>query len=221
MSSKNHVKFGEDTEVAVATPELSIDDTSSSKVSAKKTIANLSDSDSESDDEAPMEEGAATTRDAIESKLQEAENAKKLEQQRLKEKRRKQNAVFQEQQSAKKQKEAEEQADDEELEELPAEFLQEVDNTEEVSEAKHINFDADTYQDDEDEEEILALEKAQLKKKKKNQLRALRRKTVRHGPVSVTLLASSVNTRHMAPKKEVSITSTKDKWLRRKTLDRR
>lgn len=221
MSTKNHVKFGEEADVPAISKKLSINDTSRENVPAKKSISSLSDSDSESDDEAPEEEGAATTRDVVESKLQEAENAKKIELQQLKEKRRKQNAVFQEQQSAKKQRKAEEEVDDEVLEELPAEFLQEVEKTEEATKSKHINFDMDMYQDDEEEEEMIALEKMEQKKKKKNQLRALRRKTVKHGPVSVTLLASSVNSRHMAPKKEVSITSSKDKWLRRRTLDRR
>ncbi|SMN17899.1 similar to Saccharomyces cerevisiae YOR078W BUD21 Component of small ribosomal subunit (SSU) processosome that contains U3 snoRNA [Maudiozyma saulgeensis] len=220
--SSNHVKF-DDQEDAVAPSQgqgITINE-GGFKTNNKRTL-NLDDDESESDDEAPEEEGAAKTKEDIEKKLKVSEDAKKLEQQQLKEKRRKQNALFQEQQSAKKQKVVASEEIIEPLEELPTELLQEVEQRE-AAKPTHINFDQDSdlINNDSDDSDVERTIRSDALKKKKNQLKTLRKKTINKGPVSVTLLTSVSQSRAMAPKKEVQITSTKDKWLRRKTLNRR
>lgn len=216
--SSNHVKFDDSEDVAVATKALDVGDIDGKSVATKEVIADLNDS--ESDDEAPEEEGASTTKNEIEEKLKQNEEAKKHEQQLLREKRRKQNALFKEQQSLKKRKndfeEDKDNSGDEPLEELPEEFLQRVEESE-SSKSTHINF----HDEIEDEEELQTIQREMTKKKKKNQLKNLRRETIKHGPVNVTLLAPSSQSRSMAPKKETKIINTKDKWLRRKALNKK
>ncbi|CAB4256262.1 similar to Saccharomyces cerevisiae YOR078W BUD21 Component of small ribosomal subunit (SSU) processosome that contains U3 snoRNA [Maudiozyma barnettii] len=220
--SSNHVKFNDQEDGAIHSQDKGITMNEDGFKTTKKRTFNLADdSDSDSDDQAPEEEGAAKTKEDIEKKLQVSEDAKKLEQQQLKEKRRKQNALFQEQQSVKKQKVVTSEDVIEPLEELPAELLKEVEQTE-AAKPTHISFNQDSGIDnDSDDSDVESTIRKEATKKRKNQLKDLRRKTIKKGPVSVTLLSSSSQTRSMAPKKEVQITSTKDKWLRRKTLNRR
>lgn len=225
--STNHVKFDDEQDASVTTKANKISMDEVEVKSTKKRVLNMDDSDSDSEDDAPEEEGAATTKADIEKKLQINEEAKKLEQQQLKEKRRKQNAKFQEQQSAKKQKISEEKkADDSEvpepLEELPQELL-ELDEDIKTSKNTHINFDnedSNEYEDIDSDAERSVRNKT-LKNKRKNQLKDLRRKTSQNGPVNLRILGSSTQSNAMAPRKEVQITSTKDKWLRRRTLNRK
>lgn len=234
--STNHVKFGDEQDVPVTTKTNKISMEEIEAQPTKKRVINMDDSDSESEDDAPEEEGAASTKADIEKKLQINEEAKKLEQQQLKEKRRKQNAVFKEQQSVKKQKISEEEEekqntaqkdvkdidDLEPLEELPPELLQ-LDEDVKTNKNTHINFDDDDSNgyDNIDSDTEKTIRNKSLKNKRKNQLKDLRRKTSQNGPVSLRILSSSTQSKSMAPRKEVQITSTKDKWLRRRTLNRK
>lgn len=228
--STNHVKFDDDQDAPSTTKGNKISMDEVELHSTKKRVLNMDDSESDSEDDAPEEEGAASTKADIEKKLQINEEAKKLEQQQLKEKRRKQNAIFEEQQSAKKQKisekKEEKETDDvevaEPLEELPAELLA-LDEDIKTSKNTHINFDNEDNNeyDDVDSDTERSIRNNSLKNKRKNQLKDLRRKTSQNGPVSLRILASSTQSRSMAPRKEVQITSTKDKWLRRRTLNRK
>lgn len=216
---KNHVKFGDE------------DETTSAKVTPTVATApaknsRYDDSDSESDDEAPEEEGMDNVKEEIKRKQMETEALLKEEQRVLKEKRKKQNSIFKEQQAEKKSKKQQDmpevESEEDELEELPQEFLQNIDN--EVNEDKtisqHINFD--------DMESQMGLNpalveevKQQINKSKKKSLKNLRKTMAKKGPVTVQVLSSELASKVMAPKREIEVMSTRDRWLKRKALKRK
>lgn len=191
----------------------------------------LSDSDS-SDDDAPEEEGLSAGKDEMEKQVKEREQAIKREQDLLKEKRRKQNLKFAEQQEQKRSRELEEQKKrqtDEDLltateskelelpEELPDEFFDSLDEAEPAfvaAKPTYVNFNEI---DGNYAQEVVQ----ELKKKKKKTLQQLRKKTLKRGPVTVSLLSSLKDQKSLAPKKEDQVTRSKDKWLKRKSLKRK
>lgn len=216
---KNHVKFGDEDET-----------TTSAKITPVATTpaknSRYDDSDSESDDEAPEEEGMDNVKEEIKRKQMEAEALLKEEQRLLKEKRKKQNSIFAEQQAEKKSKKQQDlpevESEEDELEELPQEFLQNIDNEteEDKTTSQHINFD--------DMESQIGLNpalveevKQQINKSKKKSLKNLRKTMAKKGPVTVQVLSSEIASKVMAPKREVEVMSTRDRWLKRKALKRK
>lgn len=194
------------------------------------------DSDeSSSDDEAPEEEGMSQAKSATEQRDRERQKAVEAEQELLREKRRKQNLRFKEQQEQKRIKEMQEfesrlkaqekiaaesksDSSDEAIpEELPEDFfekLEQQESTRIVTKPKHVNFNDI---DDNYSQEI----KQELQKAKKKTLSKLRKSIVKRGPVKVNLLTKMDNSRSLAPKKNATVTNSKDKWLRRRALGRK
>ncbi|CCH58707.1 hypothetical protein TBLA_0A09190 [Henningerozyma blattae CBS 6284] len=230
MANSTHKKFGD--EDGSDSAEYVTAPTSSSSNTNRPTF--LSDSESD-DDEAPEEEGMDSAKKLLDDELQVRQKAAKLEQDLLKERRRKQDAIFKKQQIEKKQaleekareelkeEQIEEDDVDEELEALPEEFLNKIEEQKQLAEndipsqtSQHINFN------DLDESQYLSQEiNTQLKKKKKKTLSKLRATTAKRGPVTVSVLSSVDNFTKMAPKKEHLIMSKKEKWLKRSSIKRK
>ncbi|CCC70924.1 hypothetical protein NCAS_0G00370 [Naumovozyma castellii] len=217
-STTKHKKFGEDEENVELPPV----------VEKKAIITSDHDSDSD-DDDAPEEEGTSNAKESVESEIKKREEALKLEQQLAKEKRRKQDTKFKEQQHEKKLREKEEEEErqrlqqqhqEENLEELPQDFFSKLENSEAISQVSktlptRINFN------EIDGNDYLPEVKKELAKKRKNTLKKLRATTLNKGPVSVSLLPSSTSSRVMAPKRENGIMKSKDKWLKRRSINRK
>lgn len=153
--------------------------------------------------------------------------------------------IFKEQQLEKKLKIQEQEKQNYEhdtLEELPQEFLQNINDhvnlnkinqnqiINSTTKSKHINFDEEDIEEDEDTKVKITQEKEKLikevqrqlsKKSKKKTLKNLRKKIAKKGPVTVEVLSSPIESKVMAPKKEIEVMSTKDRWLKRKSLNRK
>ncbi|CCD25361.1 Bud21p NDAI_0F00420 [Naumovozyma dairenensis CBS 421] len=63
--------------------------------------------------------------------------------------------------------------------------------------------------------------KSEINKRKKKTLKNLKKTIVRKGPVTVSLLSSTNESRSLAPKREVTVMKSKDKWLKRRALNRK
>ena len=103
-------------------------------------------------------------------------------------------------------------------EELSDDFFENLEKHESTiitTKPKHINFN-DIAENNYTEEL-----KKQIEKQKKKTLKHLRKKSLKRGPVTVSLLTSMTETKSLAPKKETRIMNTKDKWLRRKAVHRK
>lgn len=133
------------------------------------------------------------------------------------------------------------------LVELSKEFLQNINNNinldkksqpqimNSINRSRHINFndeeahiesDNDDYMKNkkisQQKEKIIKEVNDQLTKKgKKKTLRNLRKKVAKKGPVTVEVLSSGIESKIMAPKKETEVMITKDRWLKRKSLNRK
>ncbi|CCF57883.1 hypothetical protein KAFR_0D02360 [Kazachstania africana CBS 2517] len=212
----NHVKFddGMSEDPTITVPEIT---------QKKSTI--IAHSDSDSDDEAPEEEGLSQSVTNTRVLAKEREEAIMLEQKLLKERRRQQNEKFREQQEEKRKRlemKSNEKldainTDNADLEKLPEEFFEKLQESEASSKVvesipKHINFN------DISDTNCLPEVKKQLEKKKKKTLKTLRRATLKKGPVHVSVLSSEASVKKLAPVRENSIMRTKDKWLKRSLL---
>ncbi|CAH02927.1 Bud21p [Kluyveromyces lactis] len=238
LVAKRHLKFDDDADDSFHTA----DEGNSTLDALKPTKAEAngeSESESESDSDAPEEEGLSSGKDAIEKRIQEREEAARLQEEAAREKRRKNEKVFKQQQLEKKKKllESEEEkqrekmleferqlvaqqgSDNDEPEELPQEFFDELESGSASSFAKatpkHITFSAEAQRE---EEQAL---KEELRKQKKRSLRELRKTQIQKGPVTVNLLSSMKVSKTLAPKKETSVMKSKDKWLKRRSLKRK
>lgn len=215
VTKKSHVKFDDDLDEMKALP-----------VTTKQNSNNNnkrfdSDSESDSEDEAPEEEGMDTVKEELEKKQMAKEALLKEEQRLLKEKRRKQDSIFKEQQAGKKSKKLLDVSipeKEEQLEELPQELLQNIDTQMELH-SKHINFDSDEMKEDPTLSQEIA--KQLSTKSKKRTLRDLRKTIAKKGPVTVEVLSSAQGSRILAPKREIKVMSTKDRWLKRRSLKRK
>lgn len=226
---RSHVKFDDDFVQPIPTEVEA-----KSKKGVRST--DFSDSDSDSDDDVPEEEGLGNAKDEIESEIKNQIAAAEQEKQKLKEKRRKENERFKEQQIQKKLKDeglrkkidefeklqkevtATDVGENDELEEMPEEVLENFNKIQEETiktVPKHINFN------EIDTKDYVPEIRQEIRKKKKNMLKKLRQMTVNKGVVKVSVLSSDPNSRKLAPKKEVNIIKTKDKWLKRRSLKKK
>ncbi|CAI4064090.1 hypothetical protein N7582_002577 [Saccharomyces uvarum] len=212
---KGHVKFDEDESAANAAAITDRKDTM--QVISKNNEQTHLDSDEESDeDDAPQEEGLHSGKNEIESRFTEREEAIRSEQSQLKSKRRKQNELYAKQKKAINEAEVVEET----IAELPEELLDNIDQREESSaqnlSSMHINFDK--FEDsDEEEEEAAKATKARKRKTLKN----LRKDSVKRGKFKIQLLPTTQDSKALPPKKESSIINSRDRWLNRKTLNKR
>ncbi|EDO15630.1 hypothetical protein Kpol_489p11 [Vanderwaltozyma polyspora DSM 70294] len=215
-SASKHVKFDEGLEDL---PHLASQNTTDMPVDKYADI-----SESDSDDDVPEEEGVSSAKNDAEIAMKIREDALNLEQKMLKEKRRKQNEIFKKQKEEKHKRNLDTRDDvteKNELEEMPTEFFDKLkesnaDNEQIKAMPKHINFN-----DIEIDDKYIPEVQAQLKKKKKNSLKKLRASSKKKGPVTVSVLSDISVSNTMAPKKEIKVTSTKDRWLKRKSLNRK
>lgn len=233
MVAKKHMKFTDDDEFHTADEG----DATNKQLNKKQDAEHESDADS-SDEEAPEEENVSTAKDAVKNQIKEREEALMREETVAKEKRKKQQLKFKEQQEQKRQRESAEEQRRKMLEfeerlkaqqesalkeqELPEELsddffenLEKHESTIITTKPKHINFN-DIAENNYTEEL-----KKQIEKQKKKTLNHLRKKSLKRGPVTVSLLTSMTETKSLAPKKETRIMNTKDKWLRRKAVHRK
>lgn len=224
--SKEHIKFDDNDETAHTETE-----TQESVKSLRSKSVDVSDSDSDSDDDAPEEEGIGNAKDEVEDQIKKQEQAAILEKQRIREKRKKENERLKEQQLEKKMRTEEMQkqiaeleklqsqtveSDEEELQELPEDLLAKINNVDPTAGQtipKHINFN------DIDTQDFVPEVKEQIKKRKKNALKQLRKTTMNKGVVKVSVLSSNLS--KSAPKKEGNVTNLRNKWLKRRSLNRK
>ncbi|KOG96585.1 Bud21p [Saccharomyces eubayanus] len=212
---KGHVKFDEDESAANAAAITDRKD--DMQVISKNDEQIRMDSDEESDeDDAPQEEGLHSGKNEIESRFTEREEAIRSEQSQLKSKRRKQNELYAKQKKVITEAEVVEET----IAELPEELLDNIDQREESSaqklSSKHINFDK--FDDSDEEEEEVA--KA-IKARKRKTLKNLRKDSVKRGKFKIQLLPTTQDSKALPPKKESSIINSRDRWLNRKTLNKR
>ncbi|CDO91868.1 unnamed protein product [Kluyveromyces dobzhanskii CBS 2104] len=244
MVAKRHMKFDDDADDSFHTADEGNSTLDSVKPQQPDDLAtsksnNDSDSDSENDSDAPEEEGLSSGRDVVEKQIKEREAVLRMQEEVAKDKRRKNEKIFKQQQLEKKKKLAEtaeekqrremlefekkliaQQAlNDDELEELPQEFFDNMDEESAIpiskATPKHTTFSAEELRE---EEQTL---KEEIRKQKKRSLRDLRKTQIQKGPVTVNLLSSMKVSKTLAPKKEASIMKTKDKWLKRRSLKRK
>ena len=139
----------------------------------------------------------------------------RLEQSQLRSKRRKQNELYAKQKKVVNETEPV----DETISELPEELLKNIDQKDEDNiqnlSSNHVNFDKWDVSD-EDQEELVHVMKA----KKRKTLRNLRKDSVKRGKFKIQLL-SMQGSKTLPPKKEASIIHSRDRWLNRKTLNKK
>lgn len=203
-TTARHRKF-DDTDEEVGVPQI----TPAENNKNKNNKIQDSDSDSDSDDDAPEEANVQQDKEEI-TKQEQLQKQVHEEQMRLeKEKRRERNKFFMEQKKSVLQ---ETQLD--QIDELPMELLQEVDQVE-IPQAlpKRINFNELDTQDLNNELKV------ELKQRKKSTLKQLRRLQQNKGPVTVRVLSSA--DKRKPPKRESQIMATRDRWLKRKALNKK
>ncbi|AET39114.1 Bud21p Ecym_4032 [Eremothecium cymbalariae DBVPG len=228
---KKHVKFHEEEELHIA--QKTIPSSDGPPGFNKRHFQAAADSDS-SEDEAPEEEGIADASMAAKSNLLLRERTLKREQDLLKEKRKQQYNKFAEQKELKRlrnerqhKEEAEIESEtklkanvsfeEDELRELPDEFFDDLESQSSQKIMKRptkVNFNEI---DDNYSEEI----KREIKIQKRKTLKSLRKVSLNRGPVKVSMLPSLEAAKSLAPKKESKVLNTKEKWLRRKNLNRK
>lgn len=180
-------------------------------------------SDSESDsDEAPEEEATGKAKQELlrkEAKKREVEAEKKRQE---RERRKQQNLYNQQQQQEKKLKQLErEQQQKQQQPELPdllpEDILSSINESdmgskdfESKSTSKHIRLD---------DPELTNELKKQLKIEKLKQLKAANKSSVKKGPVHVKVLSNSKLGK--VPPKADKIINSRDKWLKRKSLNKK
>ncbi|RCK67744.1 Bud site selection protein 21 [Candida viswanathii] len=173
-----------------------------------------SEEEEESDDDAPEEESTSRAKeDALVKEKQRQEEEADLERQR-KERRRALDLRNKQQQEEKKKKKINLKKQPIELPEfLPDDIesimkQQESDVVVSVPQSKHIRLDEDAKAD---RKAILEEKLRQLKQKKKT--------AVKKGPVFVQVQANS--NKKIVPKSESKIVKNRDKWLHRKSINRK
>ncbi|AMD21045.1 HEL236Cp [Eremothecium sinecaudum] len=218
MAIKKHLKFEDGDEELVKTEPAH-------EVTHSKQEHVDDDLESSDDDEAPEEEGLSVAKNSVEDSYKKQQIALKVEREQLKEKRKRQNQRFAEQQELKRQKHEEDKKHSllmleeelkENVEELNEEFFDELESQpQKVSVIPtKINFNDidESYTED---------VRTELKKQKRKTLKSIRKTTVKRGPVQVSLLSSLKERQTLAPKKEDKVLKVKDKWLRRRSINRK
>lgn len=233
LVAKRHVKFGEDADESFHTADEGNSTLQPNDELVAKTAP--SDDESESDeDDAPEEEGMSDGKSLVDEQLKKREEALLQQEQYAKDKRRRNEKVFKQQRMEKKQKQEAKAkmlafeaklkdqmasaVSNDDAEELSEEFFDQLDEKTPSAtiETKptHINFN-------DIDENFTATIKEEIKKQKKRTLRELRKTELQKGPVTVNVLSSIRISKTLAPKKETSVTKSKDKWLKRRSLKRK
>ncbi|AGO12701.1 AaceriADR228Wp [[Ashbya] aceris (nom. inval.)] len=181
-------------------------------------------SDSSSDDEAPEEEGLEVVRAAAKSSESVRAAAVKHAREQERARRAQQHQRYAEQQEHKRQQEEELRVSEpkaagdteSEVEELPEDFFEELEELPKpiATRPTKINFN-------EVGEQYAEPLRAELKKQKKKTLKSLRKRTMKRGPVLVSVLSPVGARSAQPPKKETAVLNVKDKWLRRSALKRK
>ncbi|CCE64345.1 hypothetical protein TPHA_0H01390 [Tetrapisispora phaffii CBS 4417] len=220
VTTKSHMKF-DDIDEDLSMPSKPMSETT--KSTDKYAVSDSDDSDM--DEDAPEEGAMDESKESVDQFMKMAEDARRLEEVMLKEKRRNQNKIFSKQQQDRRERKGDtlDSANTEatkQLEQLPEDFFDKLEaaesNIETITEIpKHINFNSIEHDD-----KYVSEVKEQIKKKKKKTLRKLRAVSTKKGPVTVSLLSAIGNSSTMAPKKEVQVMSTRDRWLKRKSVNR-
>lgn len=211
--SNNHVRFGEDAEST--TEELV------QVLDSKEKVDRDSDSNS-SDNEVPEEDNLNSSRDKIKKGLIERKQMLQLELEQKKQKRRQKNLKFVEQIRQKREEvynstnelDIENQ---EGIEVLNEKFFNELEmqkNQKLSVKPTKINFND---LDNQYTEQV----KAELKQMKRRALKSLSRTSLKRGPVHVSLLSSIDGDKKLTPKKVPKVLNIREKWLQRRSLNRK
>lgn len=172
---------------------------------------NLEDESESDSDEAPEEESLTSSKQRIinvqKEQLKIEQELKKQE----KEKRRQKDLQYKKQQEDKRVK----RFNDDDLPELLPEDIFESLEEEEVAVPQHASKHL-TSKDFEDQERIL---RQKLKEKKLEQIRKQKKLSIKKGPVHVKV--QSLNSKKMVPVSESKILNVKNKWLKRKSLNKK
>jgi U3 small nucleolar RNA-associated protein 16 len=166
---------------------------------------NDSESDSDSDD-APEEESTAGARKEVLKKQQEQIEIQQEKKKAEREKRKRQDEYNKQQKQSKKPK-----VDVEQLPEfLPEELIESLETEEhQTPKNTHIRLDI------EDEKEL----RRQAKLEKLANIKKLKSASVKMGPVNVKV--QSFNSKKTVPKAESKIVNSREKWLKRKSLNKK
>lgn len=179
-----------------------------------------SDSDSDSD-EAPEEESTGAAKSEI---LEKEKQRKELEQEKKRierEKRRQQDAYNQQQQQLKRENEEKARAKESQQQQqqqdnlpelLPSDIIEAANNTS-LSKDKNITGKHTILED------MDLTMKKQIKLERLKQLKRLNKPEVKKGPVLVKVL--NTHNKNKVPKSESKIIGAKDKWLKRKSLNKK
>lgn len=175
-----------------------------------------SDSDSDSD-EAPEEESTGAAKSEILEKEKQRKESEQEKKRIEREKRRQQDAYNQQQQQLKRENEEkarakESQQQDNLPELLPSDIIEAANNTslskDKIKTGKHTIL-----------EDMDLTMKKQIKLERLKQLKRLNKPEVKKGPVLVKVL--NTHNKNKVPKSESKIIGAKDKWLKRKSLNKK
>lgn len=214
LKAAKKITFDEDEDSFENNDIIEVPDDGNDKQEGK----NVSESDSESDsDEAPEEESTSKAKQDLllrDAQRKEAEAEKR----RIEREKRKQQDLYNKQQQEEKKLRQEQRQREEKHLELPELLPEDILNA--VSEptvtqeskpvSKHIRLD---------DIELTKDIKKQMKLEKLKQLKASNKATVKKGPVRVQVLSNSKLDR--VPPKTDKIFNSRDKWLKRKSLNKK
>ena len=239
------IKFGDEDASVTPLPE-----SKPAAVSGNISKNNAIDTSSDEDDEAPEEETVADSAGQIQQLEKQQQDAIAQKENELKAKRRAKTLKFQEQQKLKTQKlqfekekllEFEKQLKLKEsetqkntptgailnelaMEELPEDFLASLNSetgNEKSTAANHHKFDEDVENQVFDSTNDDYYESAQqIRKAKQNTLKNLRKLEVKKGSFLISRKPAT-QSKSVAPKVEKKVMSVRDKWLKRKALNKK
>ncbi|ABN64854.2 predicted protein [Scheffersomyces stipitis CBS 6054] len=173
-------------------------------------------SSEDSDDDAPEEESLSTAKQDI---INKQKKQKELEAQRRKEERERRRELDlknKEQKSKKKEREQPQQEENELPDFLPDDLIEAIENDGLLAahtQSKHLKV-----QDFEEMDQKLLRQK--IKQEKLRAIKLSKKLSVNKGPVQVKVQSFNSN-KKLVPKSESRIVKSKDKWLKRKSLNRK
>ncbi|KAK6460160.1 U3 snoRNA associated-domain-containing protein [Scheffersomyces coipomensis] len=176
--------------------------------------------DEDSDDEAPEEESTKVSEKQIEAKIKKQKEADALSKKAERERRKQLDLKYKEQQESKRQKieeskPASSHIEQEELPDfLPEELLETVNNQPIIPNGKHLRI-----RDFEEIDEKLI--RQQLMKDKLQKIKLAGKTSMVKGPVHVKVQSFGSTKNKLVPKSESKILKSRDKWLKRKSLNKK
>ncbi|CUM64693.1 uncharacterized protein PRCAT00002302001 [Priceomyces carsonii] len=204
QSSPKKIKFSED--------DFEENETHINTIAVSKDPE--SDVISEDSDEAPEEESTTTTREQVIAKQKEESQRQTELKQLEKEKRRKRDEQYRQQQEEKKKKEQEK---SEALPQfLPDDVFETLNDSIASDQERKMHL---TLSDFEKLDQKLL--NSQLKEEKLRKIRNSKKQSIKKGPVNVAVHSFNTSGKIKVPPAESKVTNSKNKWLKRKALNKK